>query len=46
MGRVGNMVDMLMDYLWISDFIENLEKVKLVVEDLDGVFRSLGFIIR
>lgn len=45
-GRAGNTVDMLMDHPWTSDPTENPEKVKLVVEDLDGVLRSLGFIIR
>lgn len=40
------MVDVLIDHQWSSDPIEIPEEIRLVVEDLNGMLRRLGFLTR
>lgn len=40
------MVDVLIDHQWSSDPIEIPEEIRLVVEDLNGMLRRLGFLAR
>lgn len=45
-GGAGNEVDMLNDHQWTGDPTENPEEIRLVVEELNGMLRRLGFITR
>lgn len=45
-GSAGNEVDVLTDHQWTGDPTENPEELRLVVEELNGMLRKLGFITR
>lgn len=45
-GSAGDEADVLMDPQWPGDPAENPEEIRLVVEELNGMVRGMGFIMR